>query len=773
MRKHELADCENCPLKDEKYVPSYGPEKADLVIVGEAPGFKESVEGIPFAGPSGKLLDTVFNHYGINREKAFVTNVCLCRPANNDTPSKAAITACSKRLQTEITGRAPTQILALGNTAAAAIMGHAVKITTFRAGPPKESKHYPNVAVVPSFHPAACLRSSDSFPSLVADVGKLVNKTVTTSWEEPVYRVFDDAPTATLALKQLDAYDELVVDIETAFDKDASFEHPANYKLLCVGLGYAPGRVAVIGENALHYPSVRAELKHLLETKKWIAHNGKFDLQGLSSIGTGKLFFDTMLASYVLDERSGTHGLKYLAVERLGAGNYDDELKQFLGRGRNFSDVPRPTLYKYNAYDVACTFALYEIYTTELAESGLRPLHDWLIEASEALMAMELGGMGVDLALLDELEERFTRELREAEEALYPWVDNPRSPMQVKAALGEYGIEVASTDRETLETLIESLDPTSKCFEFVERMLSYRKEQKLYGTYVKGLRNRLYNGRVYPNFLLHGTTSGRLSCRNPNLQNIPRGSTIRSLFVPAEGNVFIQGDYSQAEYRVVATLAQEPYLKEIFDDESRDVFGELAQSIFGDGWTKHHRQIVKRVVHGSNYGMGAETMAKQINTDAKQFGVDVKVTADQAKSFQRMYFSTIPNVRKWQAELKNTIFKKGDDLVTPFGRHRRFWLITKENKHDIEKEGLAFVPQSTASDICLSALVDLHKHLPNECHIRLPVHDSILVECPADIADSVGKQVKEIMENAAIRFTEYVPFRVDIQTSDKSWGALS
>ena len=129
-------------------------------------------------------------------------------------------------------------------------------------------------------------------------------------------------------------------------------------------------------------------------------------------------------------------------------------------------------------------------------------------------------------------------------------------------------------------------------------------------------------------------------------------------------------------------------------------------------------------------------------------------------------------MKRWQKSVAHTLFNESEDLVTSFGRHRRFWLITKENKHDVEKEGLAFVPQSTASDICMKAFVRLSKELPQEAQIRLSVYDSIMVEAPREMAQDVARQMEQTMQQAGLEFSDYLPFKVDIKISDESWGAF-
>lgn len=755
MKKHELADCENCPLNndDAVFVPSDGPDKAEYVIIGEAPGLKEALHGKPFIGPSGRLLDTVLKHHSISRDASFLTNACLCRPANNDTPPTKAIKACQPRLIAEVAAREPSTILALGKTATNAIMG-AGAITKLRVGPPKESQHFPGVKVVPTFHPAACLRAADNFPSFVNDIGKAVSN-VTVGWKQPDYKVFDDPDSAAKALDELLRLPgPFVVDIETAAEKDTGFEHSNQRRILCIGIAFAPDKVVVITDRAYYNRSVERRLTDLLENRHIIAHNGKYDLAGL---GRGKLWFDTMLASYCIDERPGYHGLGQLGVEILGTPDWKDAVKEYVGKGHDYSNIPPDILHRYNAYDCSVTYQLYEYYADRLEKENLRELHDFLVTASGMLQSIEVNGIAVDMQLLDELQERMTQELLEAEVALQKYIANPRSPKQVHATLENYDIKVPSTNVETLTKLLENPHITNpEVIDFLMRLLNYRKENKLYGTYVKGLREKLHDQRAFPNFLLHGTTTGRLSCRNPNLQNIPRGSSIRSLFVAQEGNVFVSSDYSQAELRTVACLAHDKWLQQVYADE-RDIHSEVARNFFGDGFTSEQRVKAKMVVFGLTYDMTEFGLARRMN-----------IPVYEAKKYIKQFFSTIPDVVRWRKETQNFILRSGEDLVTPFGRHRRFWLITDENKHDVLKEALAFLPQSIASDLCLRAAIDVHKQ---GLKIRNIVHDNIMVECPEDQA----MEVKEILETAMLKsgaeFSSFVPFSVDTHIA-RDWGSF-
>jgi DNA polymerase I len=184
----------------------------------------------------------------------------------------------------------------------------------------------------------------------------------------------------------------------------------------------------------------------------------------------------------------------------------------------------------------------------------------------------------------------------------------------------------------------------------------------------------------------------------------------------------------------------------------------VAERFFGPGFTKDQRVRAKAVVFGLAYGREAFSLAEEF-----------KIPVQEAQRYLTQFFDAIPELVAWRTSVQNRVTQDHDDLVTPFGRHRRFWLITNENKKDILKEALSFYPQSIASDINLSALIRL---VDDGMAVRLPVHDSILVECPRSDAEEVARQVKGTMEQTAVDvFGDYVKFPVDIAIGT-SWGDL-
>ncbi len=690
------------------------------------------VVGDVLEGPAERILRHVLRHY--NLESVHITN-------QYDNLERADI------------------IVALGKTAIEEVMGEKVNVTTARSGPPKCSTKYPQAKIIPTYHPAMAIRNNGVFPDIIADFGKIIAPIK--DWTEPKYTTITNVELALSVIELMQQSAHVTLDIEVGVEKDRDFSHPDI--LLCIGMSCKSNEVWVLAEEICQNDEVMAVLGNMLEKHEGIiCHNGKFDLQVLDRLNiakSSKVYFDTMLASYALDERQGVHGLKYLSAELLGAPAYDLEIKQYVSGGQSFANIPRHLLYKYNAYDVALTHELFEHYTHRLAVEGLRELHDFLVKIANDLMLLELDGIKVNMDYLDELTDSYLEELVETEEALKQWVENPRSPKQVKEALWKLNHSVESTNEETLKNIRDKTETDTNVNRFVSLMLRHRREQKLYGTYVKGIRNRLIEDRVYPTFLLHGTVTGRLACRNPNLQNVPRESKIRKLFIPEKESVYVQADYGQAELRVVACLAQDTYLQGVFS-ENRDLHSEVATRFFGPTFTKDQRVRAKAVVFGLTYGREAYSLSKEF-----------RISVAEAQRYVDTFFEAIPQVVAWRESIKERVLHKSESLETLFGRRRRFWLITHENQKDVLNEAYGFMPQSIASDLTLLSMIRIREEMP-QVQIRLPVHDSILVECKPDRAEEVAFQMEAIMEDTAAKeFDTFVPFPADTEIGP-SWGEL-
>lgn len=748
--KHEAANCEGCPLYDKTYVPNQI-RPGTIAVVGEAPGRTEVKTKIPFSGPSGQLLEEGLEQAGLST-KVSKLNVVGCQPPGNRTPTGEEIERCEPRLFADLHKAEPSQIVTLGNTATQSVLQTKNGISKMRTGMPKDLNGTP---VVPSFHPAACMRVPAYFPLFLFDMKKL-RSDLRQDWYEPEYVVADSEEDALDWLYVLANQPTmpLAMDIETGINKD-EMGHPERYQWLCVGLSWEVGKVLVVGEEALKSGKVRALLHRALTEHQLICHNGKFDLAGLQWKNL-RLWFDTMIASYVLDEQQGTHRLEYLAEELLGAPSWKHTLTPYLDKEKNYASVPRDVLYKYNAKDLHATYLLYLYFAAAMSEKQ-RELHDNLAQrVSSMLQHCEEKGSRINERYLDKIWEEQKIKLAKMEEDLKPWVDNPRSWKQVKAALWKMGCRVPSTNEKVLDVARRTAKPDAQ--KFIDELLEYRGEQKLESTYMRGIKNLLWNGRIHPNYLIHGTTTGRLSCKKPNIMNQPRGPFIRRMYVPdTADHLWVQADYKTAELRVVAVEANDPYLIEVLTDDTRDIHGEVSDQYYGVGqWGKEERVRAKAVVYGLSYGREADSIAKEYD-----------ISLSEAKHLIQGFFDLIPATVEWRKQIWNRVIKEGWDPETHFGRKRRFHLISKQNIHDVQKQTYAFIPQSTANDICLLAACDLHDL---GVDVRILVHDSILAQAKADQAEEIGALMAKVMQEAAVKYyTDVVPFYVDVEIGT-NWG---
>jgi uracil-DNA glycosylase len=851
QNRHPLADCQNCPLfdSDYAYVPSFGPKKADIALVGQNPGSQEIRIGKPFTGPSGRLLDQVLKYYHLDRSQMLVTNAVSCTHRHDSTmkPPAAAVAACHPRLLHELRVREVKKVVALGNVPAQGLLHTRDTITRLRVGSHRrldyaEDRRTPGFGfdLYCTFHPAYCLRSSSGFPSMANDFGKLVHPPP--PWQEPTYVVWEDSVTAIRGIKEMQrrGIRNVSLDIETSVptDKDTSFDHPYRYKILCVGLAYSATKAVVIGRNACQDSIVLKILKQFLAKCKHIStQNGKFDKQGQYAKGCDFTFTgDTMLSSYVMDERPGIHGLKVQLEEKLGYPRYADEIAQYVGKGKakSFANIPLDILYRYNAYDTCGTFALDEYNMCMLQEDdwadpvrerfdgerwGLVKLYDFMVTTANNLAYVELNGFPVDLRYNTILTRKYDGILAGLEQDMFDTLDgfrfNPRSPKQLKSIFANMGVPLPkvrrpngtlseTTSAAALQELYDryrqirssapsgreeqALEPLmTQVYEsqeeaFLRALLAYRKAAKTNGTYVRGLRKHVWKGRVFPTVMIHSTVSGRTSQKRPSLQVIPHSEEIKRQFTTAdfrewaygEGpgkpeddyHVLCEFDYKQIELRVLTWLAQEEYFRAIFEDESRDLFKELMPVVRPERsrktniHPKDQRNIVKAFVYGLAYGREAGSIAEEYG-----------IPDSDAQAMYRDFFRAIPNIVRFRNQVKlDAVGQK--DLVTPFGRRRRFWLVTAENKKEIQNEALSFFPQSIASDIAIQAFNWLRPKLKGKAYVRNLVHDAIFTEQRAGDLVEVANTVVETMKASAYSIMgDYVKIGVDVEVG-RTWGDM-
>lgn len=338
----------------------------------------------------------------------------------------------------------------------------------------------------------------------------------------------------------------IAIDIET--DGNLGVTHtPEDVRVISVAL-YQPGKAPFVYVHPQTYGD-RLPVSHavtnmfreeLPKFTKAIYHNGKFDTRVLNRVlGVElKVWFDTMLAHHSLNHAAGMHGLKELCQKYLGAPNWEEGLKSYTLRGGHYERIPQGVLIEYNGWDVYWTYQLYELLSAMLeADDDAMKCFEFELEAAKLLLRVEQNGIPISNgAVYDLINEKTV--IIEAETGLlrkYTGDENfnPNSPQQVKKVLANMGIHVPKTDVETIEMIAETTHNTV-VKGFCHSLIRLRKAMKIKSTYAEGWLKEARSYRVHPTFNVHGTTTGRLSSRAPNAQNMPRDKAIRKIVTVGE-----------------------------------------------------------------------------------------------------------------------------------------------------------------------------------------------------------------------------------------------
>jgi len=728
--KAPFANCEDCPLRDEPHVLGRGPSHPKIVVVGEAPGRHEVKSGIPFIGKSGQLLDKILAHNGIKRDDVYITNTVICRPPDNRTPTANEIKHCKARLVHEIKEHNPEVVLGLGAPASKALLDSKQGIKMLRIGGAKLSPSL-GLPVVATFHPAATFRDPSLFPSLVSDVRKL-NRNVKVTWEPTKVDVHDNTTNAIRELERQVKYPLIAMDIENAppFDKH-------NPDLLCYALTTEAGRASVYTKQVVHDPRMINALDAAFMDTRWGFQFGTYDIQHLWGLGVtnARVDEDSGLAHYMTDERKGTHDLEQLATEYLGAPMYKQMAKLGLDDDESLADLPAETLYQYNGTDSDQTFQLIPILQKDMREDGtIDPYYNLVIPGVDSLSAMEYRGFTIDESMLDNLEERLVHEMSDLERELEKFVKNPRSPQQIKVSFAEIrdGKELPDTKALTLQIMIEK-ESGSEAAHYATKLLEYRSRQKTLSTYVRGFRKRSVNGKIYGRFLLHGTETGRLSSRNPNLQNVTQGE-LRGIFTASDTDyTLVNADYSAIELRVAALEIGSDWLLSAFRT-NQSIHKEVATELFGEGYGDRQYRDGKTVTFGIFYDRQAPAIAAQL-----------RIPIRQAQMMIDRWNQRCPELEVYKAGCREEV-KTQSYCRSKFGRVRRFWFVTPENSLDVFREAYNFKIQSPAGDVTLRALNRIHREAP-QLRPVVTVHDSITFDVPLDQVEDTKATAKRIMED--------------------------
>lgn len=509
------------------------------------------------------------------------------------------------------------------------------------------------------------------------------------------------------------------------------------------------------------------------EKIKKVCQNGKYDIAVLRThnIEVKNFYFDTMLASYILDPDQ-KHGMDDLAKKYL---NYSPiPLSELIGTKKSAEkifDVDLQKLSDYAAEDADITYRLYDIFKKELKKDGLEKLaYEVEFPLVEVLEDMERSGIKIDIKSLNAfskdleiLMDNYTNEIyKHAGEQF-----NVNSTQQLQKVLfDKLKLTQTKKTKTGYSTDARSLESLKGEHPIIDIILEYRQVAKLKSTYADAL-PKLINkktGRVHTTFNQTVASTGRLSSLDPNLQNIPirteLGKEIRKAFVPRDkDHIIFSADYSQIELRIMASICSDKNLMEAFKN-NEDIHRRTAALVFmvdPNDVTADMRRKAKEVNFGILYGIGPFGLKNRLG-----------ITQTHAKEIIDTYFGTFKNVKKFMDESIKFAQEKGY-AETLLGRRRYLRNINSSNrvvKQFEERVAINMPIQGTAADMIKLAMINIHRELIKQkfnSKMVLQVHDELLFDAHKNEIDDLIPLVKKLMEEA---LPLQVPVVVDTGVGD-------
>ena len=504
-----------------------------------------------------------------------------------------------------------------------------------------------------------------------------------------------------------------------------------------------------------------------------LAHNAKYDYEVSRGWGIDRWqckIWDTMVAAWVVDPDRGNYSLDSLAKFFFAADPI--AYNSVVPKGSTFDAVPLDVARDYSAEDADFCIRLKLHLEGKLKEAGATDLFLKLeMPLLPILAEMEGEGIMIESDVLKRYGVELAKELDSIQEKTYRTVGhefNLSSTQQLQKVLfEERKLKPGKKTKTGYSTDVAVLEELSREDEVPALILRHRTLLKLKSTYVDSLPAQADSkGRIHTRFVQTGTATGRLSSRDPNLQNIPirdeEGRRIREAFIARPGWVLISADYSQIELVVLAHLSQDANLISAFT-EGKDVHARTAALIFGveeKSVLPEQRRIAKTINFGVMYGMSAFRLSNELG-----------ISRTEASAFIEAYFKTYSGVRGFIDDLIKKTEVSGY-ATTIFGRRRYIPAINSQNKTEkaaAERVAVNTPIQGSAADIVKTAMINLDKALDaaaSPARLLLQVHDELIFECPKDAAKKTAELIKKEMETAG---KLKIPLKASLETG-KRWG---
>ena len=550
-----------------------------------------------------------------------------------------------------------------------------------------------------------------------------------------------------------------IVGFSFAFEENKAYYVPISHSYLGVGnqISMEAARQAIIQLN--RYKLVLQNFKYDYQI---IKHNFDIEL---------KLYADTMILSWLLNTNEKV-GLDYQIDKhfRHKMISFSDVVK----KGENFSNVEISKACEYAAEDALMTLKLFnrqlEIFKEKNEEEILKLAFDVEFEFIYVLAEMENNGIKIDVELLKEYKEKSNKYISELTSKIHEISGvefNINSTKQLGVVLFEtLGLTASKktkTGYSTDEAVLSSIENEHPV---IPLLLKYREAYKLQSTYIEpllelGLKNE--DNRIHTSFLHTGTATGRLSSKNPNLQNIPVGSDsilqIRQAFIPKEGYKLVGIDYSQIELRLLAHFSQDEALVDAFKN-NLDIHYQTAVKFFGEERAKEKRGIAKSINFGLLYGMGS-----------KKLGDTLGIPSKEAKQYIDSYFEAFKSVKDYLKSIEDFAHMNGY-VKTLLNRKRLFNFESANAMMQAAylREAVNTLFQGSAADLIKLSMIKIYQKYKNNDKMRLllQIHDELIFEIKDEFVNDFTEEIRQIMENI---YPLNIPLKVSVAIGN-SWQEL-
>ncbi len=563
-----------------------------------------------------------------------------------------------------------------------------------------------------------------------------------------------------------------------AFDTETTGLDSLNEKIVGFSFCFEPSKAYYVpmehfylGVEEQISRNVAIKAINKLNKHKLVLQNFKYDYQIIKNNFDIelKLYADTMIMAWLLNSD------KPVGMDKLAMKYFNHKtiaFKDVVKKGEDFSNVDLNKAKDYASEDAFITFMLYAVLNNELIknETLSNLATDLEFPFTYVLSAMQEKGIKVDIEFLEELKIKSLEHTNELTQAIYNLAGvefNINSPKQLGEILFEKlnlpPSKKTKTGYSTGEPVLIKLKDEH---EIVAKILEYREAFKLQSTYIEPLlvlgKENEHN-RIHTSFLQTGTATGRLSSKNPNLQNIPvrttAGRMIRNAFVAKDGYKLLSIDYSQIELRLLAHFSKDEALVEAFRSGA-DIHTQTAIQIFGEDEAKEKRNVAKSINFGLLYGMGA-----------KKLGETLGIPSKEAKVYIEKYFEAFPTIKTYMQSIQEKAVETGF-VTTLFGRQRHFDFANAAPmlKAGFLRESVNTVFQGSAADLIKASMLEVHNIYKDnkEVNMLLQIHDELIFEIKEDIIDEVAVDLQNIMKSV---YTLEVPLEVSTSIGS-NWAEL-